>query len=71
MLAFGSVTASKIFLLFAIFLHWAGPAAFVLQYANKSPSAWIICAALIPWLLAGTFYWGFVNYYPGVRQAFL
>ena len=39
--AFDTITASKIFLLLAVFLYWAGPSAFILQYANRSPSGWV------------------------------
>lgn len=71
LLVFGTVTASKIFLIFAVFLYWAGPAAFVLQYGNRSAPSWAVCALVMPWVLAGTFFWGFMNYYSGVGLAFL
>ncbi len=71
LLVFDTITASKIFLVLAVFLYWSGPTAFILQYGERSPSAWAVCTLIMPWLLAGTFFWGFMNYYSGVGLAFL
>lgn len=71
LLAFDHITASKIFLILAVLLFSAGPMLFVLQYGRHSPQAYAAAAALMPWVLAGTFFWGFMNYYSGVGLAFL
>lgn len=71
LLVVSPIAASKIFLALAIVLFWAGPAAYVMQYSKDSSRAWIVSALVMPWLLAGTFFWGFVNYYSGVGVAFL
>lgn len=71
LLVFDTLTASKIFLSLAVGLYWAGPAAYVLQYQHRSASAWAVCALFAPWVMAGTFFWGFMNYYSGVGLAFL
>jgi len=71
LLAFDTTTASKIFLVLAVFAYWAGPTAYILQYANGRPSAWAVCTLILPWLMAGTFFWGFMNFYSGVGLAFL
>lgn len=68
---FGPHVALKIFLSLAIVLHWLGPALFILQEGRWQPAAWVASLLLLPLLLSGTFFWGFLNYYSGVGLAFL
>ncbi len=70
-MAFGHILASKIFIIFSIALYFAGPALFVLQQGSYSRASLAATALLLPWLMAGTFFWGFMNYYSGVGLAFL
>jgi hypothetical protein len=70
-LACGHIAASTIFLVFSVFLYWAGATAFIIQHGNHKKSAFAAACSLLPWLLAATFFWGFMNYYSGVGLAFL
>lgn len=70
-MAFGHITASKTFLILSIAIYFAGPALFVLQQGSASRASLAAACLLLPWLMAGTFFWGFINYYSGVGLAFL
>lgn len=70
-LAFGVNAASKIFLIFSVFIYFLGPTLFILQHNKRSEAAFAAAALGLPWLMAGTFLWGFLNFYLGVGAAFL
>ncbi len=64
--------ASATFLTLAVLAYWSGTVAFIRSAfgAAARPPA-LAAALLLPWLLYGAFFWGFLNFYSGVGLALL
>jgi hypothetical protein len=70
-LAFGPQVACKVFVTFAVFLYWLGPAWFIAQQGGYRAGALTAALLLLPLSFSGQFYWGFLNFYSGFGLAFL
>jgi hypothetical protein len=60
-----------VFLTLAILLYWLGPTLFILQTGKYRAAAWVASLLLLPLIMNGAFFWGFLNYYSGIGLTFL
>jgi hypothetical protein len=63
--------ASKIFVLAALMLYWVGAAVYIRRVAGKSQASFAASLLLLPFVIDGSVYWGFLNFFSGLGLAFL
>jgi hypothetical protein len=68
---FPLTVASRLFLTFNVLVCWLGFALFVGRQGARSGNAYGTSLLVLPWLLTGTFFSGFLNYTSGLGLAFL
>jgi hypothetical protein len=68
---FPLTVASRLFLTFNVLVCWLGFALFVGRQAAKSTNAYAASLLVLPWLLTGAFFSGFLNYTSGMGLTFL
>ena len=68
---FPLTVASRLFLTFNVLVCWLGFALFVARQAPGTGNAYGASLLVLPWLLTGTFFLGFLNYTSGLGLAFL
>jgi len=68
--AFPLTVASRLFLSFNVLICWLGYALFVGGQAVKSGNAYGASVLVLPWLLTGPFFSGFLNYTSGIGLSF-
>jgi hypothetical protein len=63
--------AGKVFLTASVLVFWMGAALYVRQIARTGPGVPPAALLLLPFVIEGSFCWGFLNYYSGIGLAFL
>ncbi len=71
MLAWEPLTAIKVFQSVAVILFWLGPAVFIWQVGEYRLPSLVASLLLLPYVINGFFFLGFLNYYSGIGLAFL
>ena len=63
--------AGKVFLTASVFVYWMGGCVYIRQIARTGPGISPAALLLLPFVIDGSFCWGFLNYYSGIGLAFL